>query len=33
MRPKWIRYAVMAIALLMAVLMLATLIVPYIGLS
>ena len=33
MRPKWIRYVVMAIALLMAVLMLATLIVPYIGLS
>ena len=33
MRPKWVRFVVMAIALLMAVLMLATLIVPYIGLS
>ena len=33
MRPKWMRFVVMAIALLMAVLMLATLIVPYIRLS
>lgn len=33
MNRKWTRYIAMAIAFLMAVLMLATLIVPYIGLS
>ena len=32
MRPKWTRYVAMGIALLMAVIMLLTLIVPYIGL-
>ena len=29
MRPKWTRYLAMGVALLLAVLMLATLIVPY----
>lgn len=32
MKPKWTRYVAMGIALLMAVIMLLTLIVPYIGL-
>lgn len=32
MKRKWTRYIAMAIALLMAVLMLATLVVPYIKL-
>ena len=32
MRPKWTRYLAMGVALLLAVLMLATLIVPYLSL-
>lgn len=32
MRPKWTRYLPMGVALLLAVLMLATLIVPYLSL-
>ena len=32
MRPKWTRYLSMGVALLLAVLMLATLIVPYLSL-
>ena len=32
MRPKWTRYLTMGVALLLAVLMLATLIVPYLSL-
>lgn len=32
MSPKWTRYMAMAVALLMAVVLLVTLIVPYIGL-
>ena len=32
MRPKWKRYVAMGIALLLAVVMLLTLVVPYIGL-
>ena len=32
MRPKWTRYVAMRIALLLAVVMLLTLVVPYIGL-
>ena len=32
MKPKWVRYMAMGIALLLAVLMLATLIVPYLSL-
>ena len=32
MRPKWTRYGAMGIALLLAVVMLLTLVVPYIGL-
>ena len=31
MRPKWTRYLAMGVALLLAVLMLATLIVPYLS--
>ena len=31
MRPKWTRYLSMGVALLLAVLMLATLIVPYLS--
>ena len=33
MRPKWTRYVAMGIALLLAVVMLLTLVVPYIGLK
>ena len=32
MRPKWVRYMAMGIALLLAVVMLVSLVVPYIGL-
>ena len=32
MRPKWTRYVAMGIALQLAVVMLLTLVVPYIGL-
>lgn len=32
MRPKWTKYVAMGIALLLAVVMLLTLVVPYIGL-
>ena len=32
MRPKWTRYVAMGIALLLAVVMLLTLILPYMGL-
>ena len=32
MRPKWIRYGAMGIALLLAVVMLVALVLPYIGL-
>lgn len=32
MRPKWTRYVAMCIALLLAVVMLLTLVIPYIGL-
>ena len=32
MRPKWIRYVAMGIALLLAVVMLVALVLPYIGL-
>ena len=32
MRPKWTSYVAMGIALLLAVVMLLTLVVPYIGL-
>ena len=32
MRPKWTRYVAMGIAQLLAVVMLLTLVVPYIGL-
>jgi hypothetical protein len=32
MRPKWTRYFAMGIALLLAVVMVITLVVPYIGL-
>ncbi len=32
MKRNWLRYLIMALALLMAVVMLASLIVPYIGL-
>ena len=32
MRPKWVRYMDMGIALLLAVVMLVSLVLPYIGL-
>lgn len=32
MRPKWVRYLAMGVALLLAVVMLASLVLPYIGL-
>jgi|O827metagenome_2_1110793.scaffolds.fasta_scaffold00861_11 hypothetical protein len=32
MRPKWVRYMAMGIALLLAVVMLVSLVLPYIGL-
>ncbi len=32
MRPKWTRYVAMSIALLLAVVMLLTLVIPYINL-
>ena len=32
MRPKWVRYMAMGIALLLAVVMLVSLMLPYIGL-
>lgn len=32
MRPKWVRYMAMGVALLLAVVMLVSLVVPYIGL-
>ena len=32
MRPKWVRYMAMCIALLLAVVMLVSLVLPYIGL-
>ena len=32
MRPKWTRYVAMGIALLLAVVMLVSLVLPYIGL-
>ena len=32
MRPKWVRYLAMGIALLLAVVMLVSLVLPYIGL-
>lgn len=32
MRPKWVRYMAMVIALLLAVVMLVSLVLPYIGL-
>lgn len=32
MRPKWVRYIAMGIALLLAVVMLVSLVLPYIGL-
>ena len=32
MRPKWVRYMAMGIALLLAVVMLVSLVPPYIGL-
>ena len=31
MRPKWVRYMAMGIALLLAVVMLVSLVLPYIG--
>ncbi len=32
MRPKWVRYLAMGVALLLAVVMLVSLVLPYIGL-
>lgn len=32
MRPKWVRYMAMGVALLLAVVMLVSLVLPYIGL-
>lgn len=32
MRPKWVRYMAMGIALLLAVVMLVSLVLPYLGL-
>lgn len=32
MRPKWVRYLAMGVALLLAVVMLISLVLPYIGL-
>ena len=32
MKPKWVRYMAMGIALLLAVVMLVSLVLPYIGL-
>lgn len=32
MRPKWVRYMAMGIALLLAIVMLVSLVLPYLGL-